>query len=778
MPLASWGPITGRPAQPPIQPGNRSAATLSSHIFLIVSSVPNISPVFNFEDQRILDDWIQAERRKHTLPPRVAQTSAKTLVRYLRSACPLLSELPGLKGLKPDELEVEGTTLVLKRKAELAEPFAIRFWLKAPLMQLPGNHVRVLEKLPAAFAGANRRLSDGLERARAKLTALQPAEYTFQEWEAIRQELDPSSSKPLPLGAFASRVDQAIKLSHTLKQKRELAEGLKLLEYPETFSRARAARRKLTALLGPTNSGKTHRALARLAGASTGVYLAPLRLLAAETWDRLQGEGIYTDLVTGEERLLTGQSTHVSSTVEMLDATRSYEVAVIDEVQMIADASRGWAWTQAIVGVNAREVILLGSPEAEPVLKKLAETLDEPLEIVFTQRLKPLRVADQPLKSPKEAGPGTAFVSFSRTQTLAWKKTLGEANTACIYGALSPEVRRGEARRFAEGRAEYLSSTDAISMGLNLPIRTIVFTALTKWNGKEEVVLSKSEILQIAGRAGRFGHGDDDEAGIVTALNEADLEVIREAISSGAGDPVPLKVPVAPRLQTLEYLAERTGKDRLDSLLKTFSSLPERDQLFCKADISGMLELAAHPRARASRRPLEDLLVVCNCPINPQEDRHLNAWVDWLNALENAQTRGLPVLESRQGEEADTPQDLHGAERDSRLLGAYKWMHYHYPDTFPELEIANRELDRLNRYILASLQKRLQAACHTCGRRLPANWRTRWCHACFEGAPAGRAGRRPPFRGKTSAGAKRSFDKMGRSPHGRHRAVAGTNRPA
>jgi ATP-dependent RNA helicase SUPV3L1/SUV3 len=722
-----------------------------------VSSVPNISPTFNLEDQKILDDWIQAERRRHTLPPRVAQTSAKTLVRYLRSACPLLRELPKLEGLKPEELDVEGTTLFLKRKTELAEPFAIRLYLKAPLMQLSGSHVRVLEKLPAAFTEANRRLRDGLERAQAKLASLRPAEYTFQEWEAIRQELDPSSFKPLQLGAFASRVDQAIKLSQTLKQKRELAEGLKLLEYPETFPWARAARRKLTAILGPTNSGKTHRALARLAGASTGVYLAPLRLLAAEIWDRLQSEGIHTDLVTGEERLLTSQSTHVSSTVEMLDATRPYEVAVIDEVQMIADGSRGWAWTQAIVGVNAREVILLGSPEAEPVLRKLAEMLDEPLEIIFTQRLKPLRVADEPLKAPKDAGAGTAFVSFSRAQTLAWKKTLGEANTACIYGALSPEVRREEARRFAEGRAEYLSSTDAISMGLNLPIRTIVFTSLTKWNGKEEVVLSKSEILQIAGRAGRFGHGDDDEPGIVTALNEADLEVIREAISSATGDPLALTVPVAPRLQTLEYLAERTGKDRLDSLLKTFSSLPERDQLFCKADISGMLELAAHPKARASRRPLEDLLVVCNCPVNPKEDRHLNAWVDWLDALEKGQTRGLPALESREGEEADTPQDLHGAERDSRLLGAYKWMHYHYPDTFPELETANHELDRLNRYILASLQKRLQAACHTCGRRLPANWRTRWCHACFEGAPTVRAGRRPPFRGNTSPVARRAL---------------------
>ena len=132
-----------------------------------MSSVPDISPTFNLEDQKILDDWIQAERRRHTLPPRVAQTSAKTLVRYLRSACPLLRELPNLAGLRPEELDVEGNTLLLKRKVELAEPFAVRLCLKAPLMQLSGSHVRVLEKLPSAFAEANRRLSHSLERAQA-----------------------------------------------------------------------------------------------------------------------------------------------------------------------------------------------------------------------------------------------------------------------------------------------------------------------------------------------------------------------------------------------------------------------------------------------------------------------------------------------------------------------------------------------------------------------------------------------------------------------------------
>jgi len=228
-------------------------------------------------------------------------------------------------------------------------------------------------------------------------------------------------------------------------------------------------------------------------------------------------------------------------------------------------------------------------------------------------------------------------------------------------------------------------------------------------------------------------------------LNEADLETIRRALASGTGEALPLKVPVAPRLQTLEFLAERTGKDRLDSLLKTFSSLPERDQLFGKADITGMLELAAHPKARASGLPLRDLLVLCNCPVTQKEPSHLGAWISWVEALERNQSCPLPPLESRLDAAADTPQDLHGAERDGRLLGAYKWMHYHFPEAFPDLAGANRELGRLNQYILASLQKRLQAVCHDCGRKLPTNWRSRQCRTCTEVPPPSRGRPRARF---------------------------------
>jgi hypothetical protein len=167
--------------------------------------------------------------------------------------------------------------------------------------------------------------------------------------------------------------------------------------------------------------------------------------------------------------------------------------------------------------------------------------LGQPLEIVQTDRLCPLEVAEEPLQIT-DVAPGTAFVSFSRRDVLAWKEELGAEKCVAVYGALSPEVRREEARRFVRAEAQYASATDAIGLGVNLPISAVVFTTLLKWNGQEEVRLTRSQIRQIAGRAGRFGL---HECGIVSALNERDLKIIREAIKAPC-ELIPCVAPVAP----------------------------------------------------------------------------------------------------------------------------------------------------------------------------------------------------------------------------------------
>jgi ATP-dependent RNA helicase SUPV3L1/SUV3 len=241
----------------------------------------------------------------------------------------------------------------------------------------------------------------------------------------------------------------------------------------------------LTLVIGPTNSGKTHEALERFRNTNSGSYLAPLRLLALEVRDSLTEQGLPVSLVTGELLEIVPDARHCSSTIEMLNFSQQVDMAIIDEVQMIADPQRGSAWLQAVIGAPAKEVWMLGSPEAERTVLSLANYLNEPIEIIHTERLAPLEVSDRtfPLDQiPKQA----ALIAFSRQDVLSLAGELREKHgrsPAVIYGALSPEVRREQARRFRDGLADCVVATDAIGMGLNLPITTIVFSTSRKYNG-------------------------------------------------------------------------------------------------------------------------------------------------------------------------------------------------------------------------------------------------------------------------------------------------------
>ncbi|MGZ8290739.1 MAG: DEAD/DEAH box helicase, partial [Telluria sp.] len=191
-----------------------------------------------------------------------------------------------------------------------------------------------------------------------ELQTSEPAEYVF---ERIRQRL-------------VHAVEREQEERHAARTK----ESINLAEYPESFAVASRMRRRFIALLGPTNSGKTHKAMEALAKAKSGVYLAPLRLLALENYERLlnvehEGEDLKVSLITGEERRVVEGATHVASTVEMLDARTPVEVAVIDEIQMLADRDRGAAWTAAVCGAPANVVYLVGAPEARRAIEALAD---------------------------------------------------------------------------------------------------------------------------------------------------------------------------------------------------------------------------------------------------------------------------------------------------------------------------------------------------------------------------------------------------------------------
>lgn len=273
-------------------------------------------------------------------------------------------------------------------------------------------------------------------------------------------------------------------------------------EYPE----ARALKRKVYLHLGQTNTGKTYQAIQRLKQSTNGIYLAPLRILALEIFERLNEEGISCDLLTGEEEVLIEGANHQSSTIEKLNLNETYEVAVIDEIQMIGDSQRGAAWTRALLGLRCPEIHLCGALNSKEVLVEILKDCGDDYEIIEYIRQVPLEIVKEPFKL-SDAQVGDAFILFSKRKVLELAKFYRESGikASVIYGDLPPEVRKMQYHEFIDHENIILVSTDAIGMGVNLPIRRIIFMNLQKFDGEEERWLTSQEVKQIAGRAGRKG---------------------------------------------------------------------------------------------------------------------------------------------------------------------------------------------------------------------------------------------------------------------------------
>ncbi len=292
------------------------------------------------------------------------------------------------------------------------------------------------------------------------------------------------------------------------------------------FPKAREMDRHFILHIGPTNSGKTYHALERLKDASSGVYLGPLRLLALEVYERMKEYGTPCTMLTGQECIEEPGSRITASTIEMLDIDKEYEIAVVDEVQMVADELRGHSWTRAILGVRAKEIHLCMSPAAEEVVKHLIELGNGTYEVCRYERKTPLELEEKPITFPDDVQDGDALIVFSKKAVLNVAGRLESQGIAAsvIYGSLPPEIRRRQMHLFNSGKTKVVVSTDAIGMGLNLPVRRIVFMEIEKYDGNTTRALDISEIKQIAGRAGRYGLY---ESGYVTAMDEQKLRFLK-----------------------------------------------------------------------------------------------------------------------------------------------------------------------------------------------------------------------------------------------------------
>lgn len=298
-------------------------------------------------------------------------------------------------------------------------------------------------------------------------------------------------------------------------------EDLITVDPKDEYPMARMMERRFVIHVGGTNTGKTYQSLNRLAQAQSGVYLAPLRLLALEVQESMLVRGVNCSMLTGEEEDIRPGATHIASTVEKLDPNRHCEVAVVDECQMIADDARGFAWTRAVLGCCAQEIHLCTAPEGVDILKQLIESCGESYEIISHSRMADLTLVRTPV-TLSDAQEGDALIAFSKRRVLELAEQLRQMGVqpSVIYGALPYATRKMQMERFLRGESKVLVATDAIGMGLNLPIRRIIFTRDRKFDGQHNRPLYPAEIRQIGGRAGRFGVYEE---GFVTALMDSEI---------------------------------------------------------------------------------------------------------------------------------------------------------------------------------------------------------------------------------------------------------------
>lgn len=276
---------------------------------------------------------------------------------------------------------------------------------------------------------------------------------------------------------------------------------------PDLYPLARKMKRHFVLHIGPTNSGKTYDALEALKRAKKGIYLAPLRLLAFEIYDRLNDAGVKCNMITGEEEIFIEDATHSSATIETLSTSEIYDVAVIDEGQMIGEEQRGGAWTRAILGVCADEVHICSDESCVDLITAIIEECGDTWETRHNKRAVPLSFDSRRFVFPQSVEEKDALIVFSKQSVIAVTAELQRngIKASMIYGNLPYDVRMNEVQRFVNGETKVVVATDAIGMGLNLPIKRIVFLETKKFDGHTRRLLNVSEIKQIAGRAGRRG---------------------------------------------------------------------------------------------------------------------------------------------------------------------------------------------------------------------------------------------------------------------------------
>jgi ATP-dependent RNA helicase SUPV3L1/SUV3 len=354
---------------------------------------------------------------------------------------------------------------------------------------------------------------------------------------------------------------------------------------------------RVTAVLGPTNTGKTHLAVERMCGHASGMIGLPLRLLAREVYDRvvaLKGRASVA-LITGEEKIVPGRPSYWVCTVEAMPLERTVDFLAVDEIQLAADPARGHIFTHRLLNARGRfETMFLGAGTMAPLIRRLL-----PEAVIETRdRFSKLTYAGP--KKLTRLPPRSAVVAFSADAVYAIAELIRRqrGGAAVVMGSLSPRTRNAQVALYQSGEVDFLVATDAIGMGLNMDVNHVAFAALRKFDGRRTRWLTPPEVGQIAGRAGRFTR--DGTFGVTGDCEDMDPDLI-EAVEAHDFEPV----------AAAEWRSGRIDLTSLNDLMVSLARSPDRAGLRLAAealDETSLRRLAAEPEVAAACRDRSQLI--------------------------------------------------------------------------------------------------------------------------------------------------------------------------
>ncbi|MGU8989186.1 helicase-related protein [Clostridium perfringens] len=487
----------------------------------------------------------------------------------------------------------------------------------------------------------------------------------------------------------------------------------------DDFPLARNIKRHFIINVGGTNTGKTYSAIEKLKASSNGVYLAPLRLLALEIQEKLNACDIPCSLFTGEEEDIRLNACHMSMTIEKCDFSKRYDVCVIDECQMIGDTQRGYAWTNAILGVYCKEVHLCTAPEGLDIILKLINECGDSYEIINHTRLTPLVIEESQYQLPNKYNHGSlqegdALIVFSKKQVLAISSQLKSKgiNASVIYGALPYKSRKKQFELFLNKTNSVVVCTDAIGMGVNLPIKRVVFLEDKKFDGKTFRGINSAEVKQIAGRAGRRGLYDK---GFVNALSGK--KNIRKLLNQNT-----------PNINYAYLLPPKTIIDisgPLDETIKMWNKI-NLPSLYKKGDTSRLLDMLNRLQSYKSKLSKEELYNAITLPFDEKQNELMTQFKSYLNCYVKKDV----YLSKPSCPISPTLDDLELYYKKLDLYYAFSKKFCMRIDSDWLSEEKDKTSNNINNLIINNIDK-LKKKCPQCGKKLDFTWQHKLCDNCF-----------------------------------------------